>query len=129
MGREHCARDRLFCLLWEHQEFWENEFFREFLKFIKVFELQIQILFQILLQILLQKFCIQGALIHLIAPSLKSEKWCLPDQCLPTEVEFTVYLLFFCFKYNNDWLRIHKQFQMIFGAMLYLIYIICREWP
>ena len=32
----------------------------------------------------------------------------------------TDYLLFFCFKYNNDWLRIHKlhqckQLQMTFG--------------
>ena len=36
----HFAHGRFFCLLWEHQESWESEIFREFLKFIKVFGLQ-----------------------------------------------------------------------------------------
>ena len=39
-GGAHFAHGRFFCLLWEHQESWESEIFREFLKFIKVFGLQ-----------------------------------------------------------------------------------------
>ena len=44
-------------------------------------------------------------------------------QILPTKVEFTGYLLFSCFKCNNDWLRTHKlqkckQSEMIFGKQV-----------
>ena len=54
-----------------------------------------------------------------------SEIWKMVN--VPTKVKVTVYLLFFCFKFNNDWLRIHKlhqckQFQMIFGEQV-LLYV------
>ena len=60
---------------------------------------------------------------HFFAPSLKSEKWCLPDQCPNSPPKSFIY----CLKDNSDRLRIHKlhqckQFQMIFGkqGLLYI---------
>ena len=115
----HCARDRFFCLLLEHQGSWGNEIFREFLKFIKVFGLKF----------FFSKNLYLGVVFHLFASSLKSKKWCLPYECPNSPNKSWIYWLFFifCSKYKNEWLRRHKlyqckQFQLMFGKQV-LLYV------
>ena len=125
-GGTHCARDRFFWLLLEHQGSWEIEIFRGGLKFIQVFELQ---------KVVSKTLCLVSS-----GPFVcnLSEIWkrFLPNQCPNSHNKSWIYWLFtvFCFNYINNWLRIYKlylckQFQIIFGktgAIICLFYIICR---
>ena len=110
----HCAHSRFFCLLWEHQVTWESEIFGEFLTFIKGFGLKKNFFF---------KLYLGGSDPFVHNWSLEYGKWCLPDQCPSSTNKSWIYCFFVCFKYNNDWPRIHKlhqrkQFQMIFGKQV-----------
>ena len=94
--------------------------FREFLKFIKVFGLKPFFFKKLYLG---EKWSFG---LHLLW-NQKNGVYLINVQILPTKVEFTGYLLFLCFKYNNDWLRIHKLhqcklLQMIFDKQV-LLYI------
>ena len=99
----------------------EMNFFEEFLKFVKVFGLKS--LFFFLNFVFRGQWSISSHL--LLNP--KTGIFLINVQILPITVEFTGYLLFYYFKYNNDGLRIQKllqckQFQMIFGKQV-LLYI------
>ena len=65
-----CARGRFFCLLWGHQEPWESDIFREFLKF-KIYQG-----FWIKKVVFFQIFYSYELVVHFLTPSLKSERWC-----------------------------------------------------
>ena len=94
------------CRLWEHQGSWEREIFRELLKFNKVFGL-----------IFVSKTLYLGGSGSFVRTISKIWKMV----CTLSMSKFSIYWLFtvffFCFKYNNEWLRInklHKCKQMIF---------------
>ena len=104
---------RSFGLLWEHQGSCVSEIFRELLKFIKVFGL---IFFSYTLYLR-----DSGPFVRTFSETWKTVfTWSMFKFSQQKLNLLVIYYLFFCFQYNNDWLRTHKlhyckQFLMTFG--------------
>ena len=119
MGMGTFCQGQILWLMWEHQGFWKSDVFGEFLKFIKVFEWKV-LFFKTFVFSGLRSICL-----HLLW-NLKNGVYLIDVQALRQSLNLLAgCLLYFCFKYTNDWLRIHKlheckQFQIMFGKQLIL---------